>query len=224
MKLEPKTRSTLRQVLERNITGLIQVINNISTEIVSQKKKLPLILIDDLDKPTLEKAKEIFFNHRETMLQPNCAIVYTVSSALFYSTEFEAIRDQAVFLPNIKLHERGYAGDDQNGRDAAGYWTMKMCVHQRMEAQLITEDALERAILYSGGVFRELARVMRAAIGQTRRRQQAAVTVETVERAAVDIRNEYRRILNAKDLSFYMTGISTINCLTIPACALFCNY
>jgi len=41
------------------------------------------VLIDDLDKPDLELAKKIFHDRREIMLQPNCAIVYTISSALF---------------------------------------------------------------------------------------------------------------------------------------------
>ena len=54
MKLEPKTRHELRQVLERNITDLIDVINKIATSIHAKTQKPPLILIDDLDKLDLE--------------------------------------------------------------------------------------------------------------------------------------------------------------------------
>ena len=104
MKLEPVVRAELRQVFEKDITGLIAVINNIATAIYSKEHRIPLILIDDLDKPNLEEARAIFHDRREIMMQPNCAIMYTVSSALFYTKEFEAIRDQAIFLPNIKLH------------------------------------------------------------------------------------------------------------------------
>jgi len=102
--LEPKTRQVIRQVIEQDITGLIDLLNVISTTIYSRSQRWPLVLIDDLDKPDLPVARDIFYDHRGAMLQPNLAIVYTVSSPLFYSPEFEAIRDRAIFLPNVKLH------------------------------------------------------------------------------------------------------------------------
>jgi hypothetical protein len=65
----------------------------------------------------------------------------------------------------------------------------------------LTEDAaLEAAITYSGGVFREMARIMRTAIGRARRRQASRLDCSDVEWAATEIRNEYRRILDKEDL------------------------
>ena len=126
IKLEPKTRSELRGVFERNVTGLVKIINDIAAAIQAREKKMPLILIDDLDKPDQKLAEAIFRDRREIMLQPACAIVYTVSSALFYSKEFDAIRDRAIFLPNIKLHQR--LNPEQ--RDEAGYAAMTEVRHQ----------------------------------------------------------------------------------------------
>jgi hypothetical protein len=196
MKLEPKTRTEIRQVFERDITGLISVINNIATAIYSKEKRLPLILIDDLDKPELEKARAIFHDRREIMMQPNCAIVYTVSSALFYSKDFDSIRGQAIFLPNIKLHPR-LKPDELN---AQGYETLERFVKQRMDINLMDLQALKEAITYSGGVFREMARIMRTAIGQARRRKTTLVESSDIEWAATEIRNEYRRILDEEDI------------------------
>ena len=196
MKLEPKTRSEIRQVFERDITGLISVINSIATAIYTKEKKIPLILIDDLDKPQVEKARAIFHDHREIMMQPNCAIVYTVSSALFYTKEFNSIRDQAIFLPNIKLHPKLKPDE----RYSKGYETLEQFVKQRMDVKLIDPIAQEQAITYSGGVFREMARIMRTAIGQARRRKTGRVEVQDIEWAATEIRNEYRRILDDEDM------------------------
>jgi hypothetical protein len=196
MKLEPTTRAELRQVFERDITGLIAVINNISAAIYSKERRIPLILIDDLDKPDLEKARAIFHDRREIMMQPSCAIVYTVSSALFYSKDFDSIRDQAYFLPNIMLHPPQKPDD----RDKEGYDTLRRFAHLRMDANLIAPLALEDAITYSGGVFREMARIMRTAIGQARRRKADKVEISDVEAAATEIRNEYRRILDRDDM------------------------
>jgi hypothetical protein len=196
IRLEPATRAVLRQVVENDITGLISIINHISTAIYTQERLIPLILIDDLDKPELEKAREIFHNHREIMMQPNCAIVYTVSSALFYSEEFDAIRDQSFFLPNINLHSQ----NDENELNQEGYETFRKFVNVRMSMDIITPSALTAAIKYSGGVFREMARIMRTSIGKARRRKAIKLELEDIEWAATEIRNEYRRILSRDDL------------------------
>ncbi|MEJ5224680.1 MAG: hypothetical protein WHV44_09515 [Anaerolineales bacterium] len=196
MKLEPATRSELRQVFEKDITGLIGVINNIAMAIYSREKRIPLILMDDMDKPDLEEARSIFHDRREIMMQPNCAIVYTVSSALFYSKGFDAIRDKAVFLPNIKLHKRAQPDEPY----ADGYATMRQFVSARMDLNLIAPEALEEAITYCGGVFREMARIMRSAIGRARRRKARRVELVDVDWAITEIRNEYRRILDKSDM------------------------
>ena len=198
MRLEPATRVELRQIVETDITGLIAIINHIVAAIYSTEGRIPLLLIDDMDKPDLERARTIFHDRREIMMQPNCAIVYTVSSALFYSKEFDAIRDQALFLPNINLHTT----QDPDGHLAEGYQTLKRFVSLRMDLNLIEADALELAVTYSGGVFRELARVLRTSIGNARRRGGTQIEVLDVEWAADEIRNEYRRILDRNDMNY----------------------
>jgi len=196
MKLEPATRIELRQIVETDITGLIAIINHIAAAIYSQERRIPLILIDDMDKPDLDRARTIFQDHREIMLQPNCAIVYTVSSALFYSKEFDAIRDQALFLPNINLR----TATDAVQQLPEGYRTLEKFVTVRMDSKLIQASALSQAITYSGGVFRELARIVRTAIGRARRRKANQIEVDDIEWAATEIRNEYRRILDKEDI------------------------
>ena len=98
------------------------------------------------------------------MLQPNVPIVYTVSSAHFYSPEFNAIHERAIFQPTIKLHEQG----KPEMHDLEGYKTMQSFVRKRLLPDLITDEALNAAITASGGIFREMGRIMRGAIGQIR--------------------------------------------------------
>lgn len=191
MKLEPATRNELRQVFERNLSELVDVINKVATAIYAHEKRPPLVLIDDLDKPDLKRSSEIFSDHRETMLQPNVPIVYTVSSPLFYSSEFQAIRDRAVFLPNVKLHEQG----QPETRDPNGYQAMQMFVHRRMLPDLIANDALEAATHTSGGLFREMARIMRSAIDHAAAVGRKKIEIEDVQKAEAEIRGEYRRFL-----------------------------
>jgi hypothetical protein len=151
-----------------------------------------------MDKPDVDKATAIFHDQREIMMQPNCAIVYTVSSALFYSKDFDAIRDQAIFLPNINLHPPR----EPERHIVEGYNTLQRFVDVRMDSSLINLQALEDAITYSGGVFREMARIMRSAIGRARRRNASQIEITDIEWAATEIRNEYRRILDSNDLGY----------------------
>ena len=195
MKLEPATRVEIRQTFEKDITGLIAVINAITTAIYKREGRFPLVLIDDMDKPDLDKARAIFHDRLEIMTQPHCVIVYTVSSALFYSKEFDAISDRAIFLPNVNLSHR-----DGSGNNELGYNIMRKFINLRMSPTLIDENARELAIHYSGGVFREMARVMRTSIGHARRRGAKKVELSDVEWSATEIRNEYRRILDKPDL------------------------
>lgn len=198
MRLEPKTRIELRQVFEKDITGLVEIINAIADTITKNEKRMPLLLIDDMDKPDLEKATAIFHERREVMMQPNCVIVYTVSSAMFYSKEFDAIRDRAIFLPNINLHP--FKEPERHLTD--GYATMQRFSNVRMDPGLIAPQALEDMITYSGGVFREMARMARSSIGYARRRNAGRVENQDIELAATEIRNEYRRILDSGDLAY----------------------
>lgn len=198
MKLEPRTRIELRQVFEKDITGLIEVINSISAAIAKKEKRIPLLLIDDMDKPDIEKATAIFHDRREIMMQPHCVIVYTVSSALFYSKGFDAIRDRAIFLPNINLHPF----KEPERHILEGYSTMQQFASVRMAPTLVEGQALEDAITYSGGVFREMARIVRSSIGYARRRKAVRVEMQDVELSATEIRNEYRRILDGNDLAY----------------------
>lgn len=81
-----------------------------------------------------------------------------------------------------------------------GYKTLRKFVELRMHIDLIEPSALEDAISYSGGVFRELARIIRTAIGHARRRGSTKLEINDIEWAATEIRNEYRRILDKEDI------------------------
>lgn len=189
IKLEPKIRQELRQELDVNITGLIAVINNIATAIYANEKRHPLVLIDDLDKPDLKAARQIFIDKQELMLRPLCTIVYTISSPLFYHPDIRKLRN-TYFLPNIKLHEAG----NRDARSSDGYYTCKTMVYRRLakKANLIDDEALEMAVTMSGGVFRELAQIIRGSINST---DEPPIQSQNVNDAVEEIRRHYWRTL-----------------------------
>jgi hypothetical protein len=154
-----------------------------------------LVIIDDLDKPSLEQAKEIFYNNSTAITQPACYIVYTVPISIFFASEFTAIRESRFFLPNIKLHTK----DDRNSLDEPGYALMREFVFRRMKKELIEPDALDLAIKMSGGVFREGARILQIAADSAIERERSRIVKDDVERAEREIRSDFKRILKSDD-------------------------
>lgn len=197
MRMEPKTRKVIRQVIAANMKGLVDAINKIVKEIIAIDGRVPLVIIDDLDKINMQTARSIFRDHIDIITQPACAIVYLVSGALFFSKDFEVIREQAYFLPNIILNDPS----SNKKYTSTGYAVMKEFISARMSAQLIEPGAMIRAITFSGGVFRELVRVMRTAIGKSRKVGGGQITEAEVLWAVNEIRNDFRRILEEADLT-----------------------
>ncbi len=194
--VEPHTRVIVRQVIDMNINDLIGIINTLGSSIQAGENKPVLVLVDDLDKLSLSSSRQLFIEEGRTLLKINLPIVYTVSSALFYDPSFPTSKIKNIFLPNITLHEEGRP----DGRVAEGYVLLKNFVHARMDAKLISEDALDLAIKMSGGVFRELVRIMQEAIDYAQGEEHARVEVEDVEQSVTDIRNMYWRILTKKQV------------------------
>ncbi len=192
---EDTTRETIREKIEPRLSELIGKINLIIADIEGKEKKKVLVLIDDLDKPSLEQAKKIFYNNYTAITQPSCYIVYTVPISIFFEQEFIAIRDLCFSLPNIKLHKK----KERNNKYDAGYERMKKFVFNRMEQNLIESNALDLAIKMGAGVFRETARIMQIAADSAIEHERNLIIRDDVERAEREIRSDFRRILTSED-------------------------
>ena len=195
IRAEDTTRKTIREIIEPRLSDLIDKINLIIANIESNEKKKVLVLIDDLDKPRLEQAKEIFYNSQTAITQPICYIVYTVPISIFFTKELTAIRESKFFLPNVKLHSK----NDRNSKDEEGYGLMRQFIFNRMKNELIQPDALDLAITMGAGVFRETARIMQIAADSAIENDRDQIIEEDVKRAEREIRSDFRRILKTQD-------------------------
>ena len=195
IRAEDTTRKMIREIIEPRLSDLIDKINLIIANIESNEKKKVLVLIDDLDKPRLEQAKEIFYNSQTAITQPICHIVYTVPISIYFTKEFTAIRESRFFLPNVKLHSK----NDRNSKDEEGYGLMRQFIFNRMKAELIQTDALDLAITMGAGVFRETARIMQIAADSAIENDRDQIIEEDVKRAEREIRSDFRRILKTED-------------------------
>ncbi|MDJ0680262.1 MAG: AAA family ATPase [Xenococcaceae cyanobacterium MO_167.B52] len=163
-----KTNSTIRDEIkikfERRISELVNNINQIATVISVNCDKPILVIIDDIDKIDIDLAKDIFQAHIKALFQPNFNIVMTIPIAALREVSLVATlqtetNDQIVQMPVSKLYQKG----ERNQPNAQPNPTVKAeliaILNKRIQRNLIEQEALEKIVIESGGVLRELIRI-----------------------------------------------------------------
>ncbi len=195
-KAEASSRTKIREVLEPQLTDLLDKINLIAEGIQAKTQKEVLVFVDDTDKPLQELATRLFKDHLAPLLEPNMHVIYTVPVWMCFSDEFPEIRSpDASVLPNVKLYERNAADTiDPNGLE-----TMKEFISARMDSALIDDDAAELAIVKSGGVYRETARIFQLSIDRALEDHRTQVMMSDVESALNELTRDFRGLITDLD-------------------------
>lgn len=195
LRLEAVTREYLRRALAHRVSELVTHIAYLVGLVRTQLQRSILVAIDDLDKPDIATAQELFYRHATALTQPPCKIIYTIPIALLYAAEFRPVARSFsgwFVLPNIKVWNRD-GTPSENGRRL-----MKDMVARRIDLGLIDSEALEFLIGMSGGVMREMTTLMQLACNEARVVGKAQIDLSIAQTAVATIRNEYQRSLRAE--------------------------
>jgi len=197
LKTGDTSRMNIRKNIEARLPTFVSVTNLIIAEVEQKVEKKVLVAIDDLDKPDLEVARKLFYERQTSLTLPDCSIIYTIPIALLYSSDAGQVKQpftESHILPNVTITNRHDRSPDHEGREV-----MREFVKKRMSLELIDEESLNYAIYVSGGVFREMARVMSMAADNAIARGEEKIGKQDVEDAESEIRNEFRRMLETDD-------------------------
>ena len=190
-------RARVRNYSEANLSDLLTHLNDLLTELHQRSNQHILVIVDGLDKIyDLRRAAELFLHGANALIAPACRIIYTVPFPLFYSHDFQQVRQQFhrnFLLPNVKVQERNGAPYEL-GREM-----LRQVLLRRVQEELITREALEALVEASGGLLRELLHLARLSVLFARNRKDTRITLEDVESARREVRNTFRRILKAED-------------------------
>ena len=162
IKLEAHSKETTVALLRKRPSDLLVQANNVIEAVRKPllKKNLQLlIIVEDLDKLELMQAREMYVNHVNLLTGITANIIYTIPIFLFHSPDVNAFKyhfDDVVALPMIKV-------TDPEGQPAPGFDTVKKIIMQRIEDNLINEDALDRLVTMTGGVLRHAFDVLHTA-------------------------------------------------------------
>jgi hypothetical protein len=189
---ETETRTTIRQRLAPRVNDLIDKVNLVADDIAGRTMRKPLIIVEDLDRTSLDLARSLFFDHSTTLNGLGCHVIYTFPIPLCYSAEFtERIGDYTkhFLLPNVTIR------NPDGSPNRKGHQTLRDAVTSRVPETLFAGDALDRLISQSGGLMRHLVRFVRDAALIALTDNKAVITTAMAMQAGSDLRNDFRRLL-----------------------------
>ncbi len=186
-------KETLKDTIEPRLSNLIEYCNELISEIRIKIQdngfKDIVIIIEDLDKIPLSKAKTVFFDYANQLVQLKATVIYTFPVTLYYNTNFIATRNyfsEIIELPMIKVFYK-------DGKDyTAGIDTLKKIVLARMNEDLFSsQELLTRMIRKSGGVIRDLFSMVNDAADAADTREKKAMDEDDFLYAYNQIKKEY---------------------------------
>ncbi len=151
-------KETIKRNVEPKLSQLLDLCNDLIGEIEVNLprigKKGMVILVEDLDKIPLNRAKELFFNYANQITALRANIIYTFPIPLYYNTDSKSIAQfytDTLELPMVKVNNR------DGSPNSAGRDSLRDIVSLRMDTNLFeSPEILEEMIQYSGGCMRDL--------------------------------------------------------------------
>ena len=200
IRIEESSRKIIREVLEPQLTDLIEKLNRLADVVTMQTQRPLLVLVDDTDKLEHNFTNTIFHEGFPTLCNLNFHVLYTVREFTFFSPDFPEIKagtQTADMLRNVELWKRG----DRQQTESKGIDLLTQFVHNRMDPSMIEQTkAVERAAHYSGGIFRQLASIMQISLDHAIEQERERVEEEDVVFAANELRKGLMRIFTQQNM------------------------
>ncbi|NEN92078.1 MAG: ATP-binding protein [Okeania sp. SIO3H1] len=211
LKADATIREEIKQEFLRKISDLIARINEIAAVIESASGKEILVVIDDLDKIDLGVVRQVYEEHIKALFQPNFRIIFTVPiSALREVRTISTLRtetnNQIVTMPVSKLFKQGERRLPNAVPIPEPTAMLTNIIYKRISPELIEPETVEKIIVYSGGVLRELVRITneccRICLRLIRRRPgdlEIKINAEVLEEALINISIDFDTPIGTKD-------------------------
>lgn len=191
IKTASSRRTTTRQNLERELAVFIEKLNVLIDDARNKVRKRGhkdlVLIVDGLEKMhyrLLEDKKSthehLFVLHAEQLKAPKCHIVYTMPISLVYNANLGNDFNSILVIPMVKT-------------TADGMDCLRLVIAKRVDIAKVFEQAelVDRLTQLSGGVMRDLMRLIRLATDT----DEAKISAAEVEYAETTLIREYDRLL-----------------------------
>jgi hypothetical protein len=193
-----ETKELIRSHIEPRLSKLIDSINDLIFQVNQQlnnHNKVPIIIIEDLDKLEIPIAEDLFLNHRNVLTSLNMHMIYTFPIFLLYSNKFKEIMDSFnhhELLSMIKINLIN-GNTFPKGREV-----LEKVVEARADITLFEPGVLDFIIDKTGGVLRNILEIIRAATLTERGKNRAAtsVSLDSAKDAYLNFKSDFERKLS----------------------------
>ena len=199
IKNKSEKRTELIKNIERRASEWIEIINIISHSIQSKLDgKMPILILEELDKMNPEKAIEIFYNNASALSQLPFKAIYTFPINLYYNEKFSTLKGyfKHKTLPMIKVRNKDMAENKE------GIAVIKDIVYRRADENLFDCGVLDEVIKKTGGSLRDLFEIIINAGNRANKRKADKVCMEDAFSALNMLKSDLTRIIEIKDYAF----------------------
>jgi energy-coupling factor transporter ATP-binding protein EcfA2 len=204
LKSEGEIREGIRARIRKYIPELINLINQILYEVSAITGKNILLIIDDLDKiQPLDAALNIFREHVKSLASFDCFAIYTAPISLLYDPALKHLGQflEIHYMPMFRVHTKEGAPEPADSPYVA---ILREIVYRRLSPDLFDEGVVEAAINMTGGVLRELIRVIRGCCVYCEEYGLSRITHNALNFQKNKLKSEYYRILEHDDYKWLL--------------------
>ncbi len=176
---ESETREEVRKKFEKKIEDLIGKLNEIAAIITDASNKPILVIIDDLDKISkTDSQMSIYSDNVSALIAPKFSIIYTIPISFYRNTigmgSLESVMSEPVLLmPVLKLVPKDQRRSIPVDFSSPAIETLCQAIDRRLPdefKQIIEPEIAREIVLMSGGVFRELIRIVDRCLGVAKKK------------------------------------------------------
>ncbi|MBI1878665.1 MAG: hypothetical protein HYR94_10655 [Chloroflexi bacterium] len=211
LKSEGEIREGIRARIRKYIPELIHLINQILYEVSVVTGKNILLIIDDLDKiQPLDAALNIFREHVKSLASFDCFAIYTAPISLLYDPALKHLGQflEIHYMPMFRVHAKDGSAEPIDSPYIA---ILSEIVYRRVSPTLFDEGVVEAAIQMTGGVLRELIRVIRGCCVYCEEYGISRITHNVLNFQKNKLKSEYYRILEHEDYKWLLRVRQTKN-------------
>ena len=220
LKVDAVIRQEIKQEFERKVSELVAKLNEIAAIANGASGKNILVIIDDIDKLEIPVIRDVFINNIKALFLPNLQIIYTLPISALHDKDIVPVletetSDRIVPMRILKLYKKGESRHPDPTPVAEIVDKLEKLLEKRIDLELFEPDALQKVIAYSGGVLREVIRIVqqscRICLRQLRSLPEDAdvsnlkISLTVVEEAANNLRLQMSRPLGKVDYEILKT-------------------
>ncbi|NJO73502.1 MAG: ATP-binding protein [Leptolyngbyaceae cyanobacterium RM1_406_9] len=215
LKVNSVVRDEISVEFARKISDLIAQINAIQIYISNATGQQVVVIIDDLDKLDLSITESIFSKNIQPLLDPGFRIVYTIPIATLREVSLRRGIEQRVkqiySMRVAKFFSKATVRSPDRVPDAACVDLFAEVLDKRLPPELIDPTVKQQMLLKSGGVLRELIRIVDRCCdkcktdirGRIRRSQfdkpPVVINQQVLDQVMTDLQIEYAEPLGRND-------------------------